>query len=56
MNYMSPATEDSFIFTKSGKVRMHSIAIQRHCTKQLAKNVRDLLEGDFEVNVLDSLG
>jgi quinol monooxygenase YgiN len=24
--------------------------------KRLAKNVRDLLEGDFEVNVLDSLG
>ena len=24
--------------------------------KRLAKNVRDLLEGDFDVNVLDSLG
>jgi quinol monooxygenase YgiN len=35
-------------------------ALDRHTKaphyKQLAKNVRDWLEGDFEVNVLDSLG
>jgi quinol monooxygenase YgiN len=35
-------------------------ALDRHTTtphyKQLTQNVRDLLEGDFEVNVLDSLG
>jgi quinol monooxygenase YgiN len=35
-------------------------ALDRHTKtkhyKLLAKNVRDLLEGDFEVNVLDSLG
>jgi quinol monooxygenase YgiN len=35
-------------------------ALDRHTTtphyKQLAQNIRDLLEGAFEVNVLDSLG
>jgi quinol monooxygenase YgiN len=35
-------------------------ALDRHTKtphyKQLAQNVRDLLEGSFEVNVLDSLG
>ena len=35
-------------------------ALDRHTTtphyKQLVQNVRDLLEGAFEVNVLDSLG
>lgn len=35
-------------------------ALDRHTKTphymQLAKNVRDLLEGDFEVNALDSLG
>ena len=35
-------------------------ALDRHTTtphyKQLTQNVRDLLEGAFEVNVLDSLG
>ena len=32
MSAMSPTTKDSFTFTRSGRVKMHSIAIQRHHT------------------------
>jgi quinol monooxygenase YgiN len=50
---MSPTREDSFTFESQEALDRHT---ETPHYKQLARNIRDLLEGNFEVNVLDSLG
>jgi quinol monooxygenase YgiN len=56
MSFMSPTIRGSFIFTRSGSEGALDQHTETPHYKQLEQNVRDLLEGAFEVNVLDSLG